>query len=136
MMNTTNSNTKSDAGSTQNKLQRPLVGNQAKDGLSTTGRNQSDEVTRDQNQNQTETDQNKSGKRNRESMGNTAPEPKRANTAREFGRDNWPRFLVVGAKSFHSLKGGARKVLPCLEGGGAQKVSDPRFTHFVAPPSP
>ena len=66
MMNTTNSNTKSDAGSTQNKLQRPLVGNQTKDGLSTTGRNQSDEVTRDQNQNQTETDQNKSGKRNRE----------------------------------------------------------------------
>ena len=38
-------------------------------------------------------------------------------------------------KSFHSLKGGARKVLPCLE-GGAQKVSDPRFSHFVAPPLP
>ena len=33
-----------------------------------------------------------------------------------------------GAKSFHSLKGGARKVSPCLEGGGgAHKVSDPRF---------
>ena len=29
MMSTTNSNTKSDAGSTQNKLQRPSVGNQA-----------------------------------------------------------------------------------------------------------
>ena len=40
-------------------------------------------------------------------------------------------------KSSHSLKGGAQKVLPCLEGGGgAQKVSDPRFSHFVAPPLP
>ena len=39
-----------------------------------------------------------------------------------------------GALSFHSLKWGARKVLPCRE-GGAQKVSDPRFSHFVAPPS-
>ena len=29
-----------------------------------------------------------------------------------------------GAKSFHHLKGGAQKVLPCLEVGG-QKVSDP-----------
>ena len=31
--------------------------------------------------------------------------------------------------------GGVQKVLPCLEGGGgrAQKVSDPRFSHFVAP---
>ena len=27
-------------------------------------------------------------------------------------------------------------VLPCLDGGGAQKVSDPRFSHFVAPPLP
>ena len=45
-----------------------------------------------------------------------------------------------GAKSFHSLNergGEARKVLPWLrEGGGAQKVSDPRFSHFVAPPLP
>ena len=36
MMSTTNSDTKSDAGSTQNKLQRPSVGNQAEDGLSAT----------------------------------------------------------------------------------------------------
>ena len=36
-------------------------------------------------------------------------------------------------KSFHSLKGGARKVLPCLEGGGCKNVSDPRFSHFVPP---
>ena len=26
-----------------------------------------------------------------------------------------------------------RKVLPCLEGGGVQKVLDPQFSHFVAP---
>ena len=41
------------------------------------------------------------------------------------------------AKSFHSLKGGGRKkVLPCLEGGGgAQKVSGPRFAHFFRAPS-
>ena len=33
--------------------------------------------------------------------------------------------------------GGAQKVLPCLEqGGGGQKVSDPQFSHFVAPPLP
>ena len=31
--------------------------------------------------------------------------------------------------------GGACEVLP-LRKGGAQKVSDPRFTHFVAPPLP
>ena len=31
---------------------------------------------------------------------------------------------------------GAQKVLPCLEGGGAQKVSDLRFSHFVPPPLP
>ena len=30
--------------------------------------------------------------------------------------------------------GGARKVLPCLEGGGGAKVSDTRSSHFVAPP--
>ena len=45
--------------------------------------------------------------------------------------------IVEGArKSFHSLKERARKVLRCLEGGGAQKVSDPIFSHFVAPPLP
>ena len=41
-----------------------------------------------------------------------------------------------GAKSFHPLKGGGvQKVLPCLEGeggGGAQHVSDPQFSYFVA----
>ena len=26
-----------------------------------------------------------------------------------------------GAKSFHPLKGGAQKVVPCLEGGGGKK---------------
>ena len=39
-----------------------------------------------------------------------------------------------GVKSFHVLNGGVRKVLPCLEGGGAQKVSDMQFSHFVARP--
>ena len=44
----------------------------------------------------------------------------------EGGPENFPLFK----------RGGARKVLPCLEGGGggAQKVLDPRFSHFVAPP--
>ena len=37
-----------------------------------------------------------------------------------------------GTKSFQPFKGGAQKVLPCLE-VGAQKVLDPRFSHFVAP---
>ena len=39
-----------------------------------------------------------------------------------------------GTKSFHSLKGGGgyEKVYPVLS-GGAQKVSDPQFSHFVAP---
>ena len=36
-----------------------------------------------------------------------------------------------GAISFHSLKGwGAQKVLPDFR-RGTQKVSDPRFSHFV-----
>ena len=50
-----------------------------------------------------------------------------------------------GEKSFNCEGGGGQKVstlqmegggrvLPCLEGGGARKVSDPRFSHFVAPP--
>ena len=43
-------------------------------------------------------------------------------------------ILKRGAKGFHTLEGrGAQNVLPCLE-GGTQKVSDPRFSHFVAPP--
>ena len=37
-------------------------------------------------------------------------------------------------KSFHFLKGGREKVYPVLR--GARKVSDPRFSHFVAPPPP
>ena len=41
-----------------------------------------------------------------------------------------------GAKSFHPLKGGALKVLPCLRGGGAQNVSDLRCSHFVDPRPP
>ena len=39
-----------------------------------------------------------------------------------------------GAKCFHPLKGGVQKVLPCVKGGGAQKVLDPRFSHCVASP--
>ena len=35
---------------------------------------------------------------------------------------------------FAIVKGGAQKVVPCLE-RGVQKVSDPRFSHVVAPPS-
>ena len=37
-----------------------------------------------------------------------------------------------GAKSFHPVKGGTQKVLPCLE-GGRKKFLDPRFSDFVAP---
>ena len=38
-----------------------------------------------------------------------------------------------GAKSSNPIRGGGvQQVLPCLE-GGAQKVSDPIFSHFVAP---
>ena len=37
-----------------------------------------------------------------------------------------------GTKSFHHLKEG-KKFYPVLR-GGLQKVSDPRFSHFVAPP--
>ena len=52
----------------------------------------------------------------------------------------WGSFYVVargGAKSFHSLKEGAHeKFYPALRaGGGAQNVSDLRFSHFVAPTS-
>ena len=40
---------------------------------------------------------------------------------------------MEGTKSFHSLKGGgARNVLPVLR-GGHKKLSDPQFSHFVAP---
>ena len=39
-------------------------------------------------------------------------------------------------KSFHSLKGGARKVLPCLEGGGGAKSFGPAIFPFCSPPLP
>ena len=45
--------------------------------------------------------------------------------------------IVGGHEKFPLFKRGTRKVLPCLGGGGeARKVSDPRFSHFVAPPPP
>ena len=44
--------------------------------------------------------------------------------------------ILMGVRSAKRVGGGgrARKVLPCLERGGAQKVLDPLFSHFVAPP--
>ena len=39
-----------------------------------------------------------------------------------------------GPKRFPPFKRVLRKPLPCLQ-GGAQEVSEPRFSHFVAPPS-
>ena len=41
-----------------------------------------------------------------------------------------------GCKKFPLFESGARKVLPFLEGGGRKKVSEPRLSHFVAPPPP
>ena len=38
------------------------------------------------------------------------------------------------AKKFLPFKRRVRKVLPCLEGGGAPKVLDLQFFHFVVPP--
>ena len=47
-------------------------------------------------------------------------------------------ILMGGAKSSHTNGGGGggggQKVYPVSRGGGAQTVSDPRFSHFVAPP--
>ena len=44
-------------------------------------------------------------------------------------------YVVAGArKKFPFFKRGAGKFLPCLEGAGAQQLSDPRFSIFVAPP--
>ena len=40
-----------------------------------------------------------------------------------------------GAKSFHSLKGGTQKVLPCLEGGGTKSFV-PAIFQFCSPPPP
>ena len=34
------------------------------------------------------------------------------------------------------LEGGGTEVLPCLEERGTQKVTNPQFYHFVAPPPP
>ena len=37
-------------------------------------------------------------------------------------------------RGFHSSKGGREKCYPVLKGGGGpQKLSNPRFSHFVAP---
>ena len=44
-----------------------------------------------------------------------------------------------GGKKLPPFKEGggeAQNVLPSLEGGGGQKLSDPRFSDFVAPPPP
>ena len=51
--------------------------------------------------------------------------------ARSFSHTNWGE----GTKSFHPLKGGDRKSLTLFlggGGGGALKVLDPQFSHFVA----
>ena len=40
-----------------------------------------------------------------------------------------------GARSLLSLKGGPRKVLPCLEGGGGTKSFGPAIFPFCSPPS-
>ena len=85
MMSTTNVSTTSDAGPTQNKLQRPSVGNQAEDGLSTTGRKPNEVANDPIKSDQT----NKSGKRSRNSVGTTAPEAKRTNTGQDYGQDSW-----------------------------------------------
>ena len=41
-----------------------------------------------------------------------------------------------GAKCFHPLKGGTRKVLPCLEVGGGAKSFRPMILPFCSPPPP
>ena len=44
-------------------------------------------------------------------------------------------ILMGGTKSFLSLKGRTNTFYSVLRGGGGvQKVSDPRFPHFVNPP--
>ena len=44
-------------------------------------------------------------------------------------------ILKGSAKGFRSLKGGREDCYPVFSGGGwAQKVSDPPFSRFVAPP--
>ena len=44
-------------------------------------------------------------------------------------------ILKGGRQKFSPFKKRARIVLPCL-GEGRQNVSDPQFSHFVAPPPP
>ena len=50
-------------------------------------------------------------------------------------------ILKRGQERFQSFKGGrgggGLKSLPCIDGdGGAQNVSDPQFTNFIAPQPP
>ena len=42
-------------------------------------------------------------------------------------------ILKGGTKSVHPLRKGEGQVLPCLEGGRAQNVSDPHFPNFKPP---
>ena len=88
-----NTNTKSDAGPTENKLQRTSVGDQAEDGLSASGRKEN-MVSQGQVK---ETEQSKAVKRGRESTGTTASAAKRLNTT-EYNAHNWPRFLFVESR--------------------------------------
>ena len=61
---------------------------------------------------------------------------------KKVGRKTCVSFEVVlalerwGPNSFHPLKkrGGGQQFYLVLKGGGARKVSDPRFSHFVNPP--
>ena len=98
-------NSKSDAGPTENKLQRTSVGNRAEDGLSASGRNETKAP-----KGQKEKEQSKAVKRGRESTGETASVAKRqqssesisdtagaSKTTKEYNSHNWPRFLVVEA---------------------------------------
>ena len=47
----------------------------------------------------------------------------------------WGRFYPV-AWCFSHIVGGARKVLPCLEGGGGAKSFGPAIFPFCSPPLP
>ena len=52
------------------------------------------------------------------------------------GSEKGLAMLKGGTNIFHFLKGGHEKFYPVLTGGGgAQKVWDPQFSHFVAPPT-
>ena len=65
-----------------------------------------------------------------------------SHSEREGPQKVWGSFHAVvlailkgGHKKFPLFKRGAQNVLPCLE-GGAQKVSDLQFSHFVVLPPP